>query len=420
MNSIPGPSIPSADPHKSPHPVVFLFLFLPFGIVSGYLTVTLAYLFSKAGISIEQIAILVSVSLIPQIFKFLWGPLVDTTLTVKSWYIISTVISAGCILATGIVPVKASSLPLLTTIIIISNFAVTFVGMAGNSFAAHDTPEHLKGRVSGYIQAGNMGGSGVGGGAGLWLAAHLPALWMAGAALALTCLLCCLGLFFVAEPVTALRAGSVVKTLQNVVNDVWSTLKSKLGLLAFIICSMPIGTCAASNLFAAVAKDWHASADVVALVTGVVGGLVTGVGSLIGGWICDMMDRKAAFILIGLVQAASAVGMAYFPHTELMYIIWTLIYALTIGLTYAAFNAVALEATGKGAAVTKFELFASVSNAPIYLMTFVAGVAYSKWGPKGMLNTEAVCATVAAVLFLGIKALIDRKKNMANVAPSSV
>jgi hypothetical protein len=42
--------------------------------------------------------------------------------------------------------------------------------------------------------------------------------------------------------------------------------------LALLIVFLPIGSGAASNLWAAVADDWHASANTVALVTGVVGG----------------------------------------------------------------------------------------------------------------------------------------------------
>jgi PAT family beta-lactamase induction signal transducer AmpG len=410
MSSIQGPFVTQANLHKSPHPVIFLILILPFGVMSGYLTVTLAYLFSKAGISIEQVAGLVAASFIPQIFKFVWAPLVDVTLTVKKWYALTTIISAACILVTAIVPIKVSSLPILTIIIIVSNFAVSFVAMAVNSLAAHDTPENLKGRVSGYMQAGNMGGSGVGGGAGLWLAQRMPQVWMSGGVLALACILCCAGLFFVKEPLSTVRVKSIGKTMNNLFRDVWQTIKAKLGVLALILCLMPIGTCAAMNLFAAVAKDWKASADIVALVTGVVGGLITGVGSLFGGWICDLMDRKAAYLWFGILQAACAVGMAFFPHTELMYIIWTLIYSITAGLAYAAYNAFTLEAIGKGAATTKFEIYASVSNAPIYLMTFIAGVAYSKWGANGMLNTEAVCAVGAVVLFVLIQGLINRRK----------
>jgi hypothetical protein len=40
-------------------------------------------LFTKAGIPLEQVAPLVAMVLLPNILKFIWAPLVDTTLICK-------------------------------------------------------------------------------------------------------------------------------------------------------------------------------------------------------------------------------------------------------------------------------------------------------------------------------------------------
>ena len=63
---------------KQVHPSVFMFLYLPFGVLSGYVTVTLGYLLTNAGIPLVQVAPIVSVGLLPNILKFLWAPLIDT------------------------------------------------------------------------------------------------------------------------------------------------------------------------------------------------------------------------------------------------------------------------------------------------------------------------------------------------------
>jgi len=409
MNNLNSPP-QTSDSTKSSHPIVFFVLYLPYGIFTGYLTVTLAYLFSRAGISIGQIAGLAAINLIPQIFKFLWTPIVDTSLSLKKWYIISTIVTSACLLATGIVPLRTSNLQFLTLMVIVSSFARSFIGASAAGLAAHDTPEKLKGRVGGYIQSGNLGGTAVGGGVGLWLAVHAPAAWMAAGALAFACVLCCAGLIFVKEPLSTIRAKSIKATVVNVVKDIWQTIKRKTGLLALILCLVPLGTGSAGFLFAAVAKDWRTGADTVALVTGIIGGMVTILGSLTGGWLCDLMNRQKAYILFGLLQTVSALAMAFFPHTPLMYITWTLLYIFSNGLNYAAFTAFALEAIGKGAAASKYELYASISFWPIYLMTWVAGAAYTKWGANGMLNTEACCALVGTALFICARALIKRKK----------
>ena len=387
-----------------------MFLILPFGVMAGYVTVALAYLFSKAGIPVAQVAALVAVGIVPHTWKFAWAPLVDATLSRKRWYVIANVVSAIGILATGIVPVKAASLPLLTIVILVSNFAVTFLGMATDSLMAYATPAELKGRAGGWFQAGNLGGGGIGGGVGLWLAERLPAQWMACAILAGACLLCCLGLFFLPEPESTIRETTLRKTFVNLFGDVWSVAKSRRGFLALFLCFLPIGSGAASNLWAAVAGDWCATADTVALVTGVLGGVLSGAGCLLGGWICDRMDRKAGYVLYGVLQAACAVGMAFAPRSQPMYIFWTCLYAVITGLTYAGFTAFVLEAIGTGAAATKYNVFASLSNAPIYYMTLIDGWAYTRRGAAGMLNTEAAICILGMLLFVAMLAAVNKLK----------
>ena len=395
------------------HPVVFMVLITPFGVMAGYLTVAIVYLLSQAGLSVEQVAELVATSFIPQTWKFLWAPVADTTLSRKKWYVIASVISAAGIFATGALPATPQSLPLLYVVVLMSNFTVTFLAMATESLMAYDTPEDRKGRASGWFQAGNLGGGGLGGGAGLWMAQNLPTPWMAGAVLALVCLACCAALLFVREPPPMPRGSHYRRDLALVAGDLWSVAKSRTGALALLICFLPIGTGAASGLWSAVADDWHASADTVALVTGVASGLVSAAGCFIGGWLCDRMDRKGAYALFGVLLALCATAMAVAPRTEAMYIVFTTVYALISGLTYAGFSALVLEAIGQGAAATKYNLFASLSNMPIAYMIVVDGWAHTRWGSGGMLHAEAAIGILALGVFVAGAAATRTRRRAA-------
>lgn len=392
--------------HKPVHPFLLTILILPMGVSTGFVSVTLGYLLSQAGISVDKIAALVATTLLPHIFKFIWSPLVDTTLSFKKWYWIASIITSIGIITLGILPLKESSLPLLTIIILLSQFAVTFLGMATAGLMAYDVPEALKGRAGGFYQAGNLGGIGLGGGLGLFLAQRLPALWMVTTILGLLCFLCALALFYFNDPKITIREEVVSKTYKKLWKDVWDTIKSKNGVLAILLCFLTLGTGAASNIWSAIAKDWQVNADTVALVTGVLGGLLSALGCIIGGWICDRINRRNAYLLFGLIGAVTAVGMAYAPRTELMFILWTSFYAIALGLSYAGFTAFTLEAIGKGAAATKYNILAALSNAPIYFMTYVVGIAYSRSGATFMLNTEAAYAVGAIVVFLLLKKIM--------------
>ena len=381
-------------------PVVFLVLMLPFGVMGGYLTVAVAYQLSQAGLSVEEIASLVAVSFIPHTWKFLWAPIVDTTLKRKTWYLLAAAVSAAGVWATGAVPAQARFIPLLYAVVLVSNLAVTFLAMSVESLMVYGTRPEQQGRAAGWFQAGNLGGYGLGGGAGLWMADHLSEPWIAGTVLAAACALCCAALAFVTEPPALIRTGSYRQRLAEVLKDLWQVTRSRLGYLALLICVLPIGSGAASNLWSAVAEEWHASADTVALVTGALNGVVSAAGCLAGGYLADRIDRKTAYALYGLVFAVCAAAMAWAPRTEPMYVLFTTAYAFIQGLSYAGFSAVVLEAIGLGAAATKYTLFASLSNMPIMYMTVIDGAAHTRWGAGGMLYIEALIGIVGLAVFI--------------------
>jgi MFS family permease len=387
-----------------------MILIVPFGTVSGYVTVAVAYLLVHAGVSVGQTAALVALSYVPHTWKFLWAPIADTTLTRKRWYVIAAVVSAVGLAAIGAIPATTTGLALLSVVVVVANVGVTFLGMSVESLMAYGTPPEFKGRAGGWFQAGNLGGSGIGGGAGLWLAQNLPAPWMAGAIIGACCLLCALPLFLIAEPAAAHRFDGIGRSLVEVGRDLWSVARGRIGMLALILCFLPIGSGAASNLWSAVADDWRASADAVALVNGVLGGIVSAIGCLAGGWLCDRMNRKGAYALYGVLQGVCAVAMALSPRTEAMYVVYVLAYAFVTGLTYAGFSAFVLEAMGTGAAATKYNVFASLSNIPIYYVTRLDGWAHTRWGPGGMLNCDAAAGLVGLLLFVGILAALPKPK----------
>lgn len=396
--------------HKAVHPFLLTILILPMGVSAGFVSVTLGYLLSQAGVSVDKIAALIAATFLPHIFKFLWAPLIDTTLSFKKWYLIAGIISSVGIIALGILPLKESSLPLLTYIILLSQFAITFLCMATEGLMAYDVPEELKGRAGGFFQAGNLGGVGLGGGLGLFLAQRLNEFWIVSTLLGVLCLLCALALFYFKSPKVTIVEETIGMTYKNLGKDVWSTLKSKNGILAMLLCLLTLGTGAAGNLWSSIAKDWQVNADTVALVTGVAGGLLSALGCLVGGWICDRMNRRNAYLIFGLLGAATAIGMAYSPRTEIMFILWTSFYAVVLGLSYAGFTAYTLEAIGKGAAATKYNIFAALSNSPIYLMIYVVGIAYAKNGATVMLNTEAGFAVGAIIVFILLQKIFFKAK----------
>jgi MFS family permease len=276
---------------------------------------------------------------------------------------------------------------------------------------AHLTPEDQRGRAGGWFQAGNLGGSGIGGGLGLFLATQLPQPWMSGAALGLAFALCG-ALMFTLPDVPQEQGKGVVAAVRGVVMELWEVIRTRDGLLAALICFLPIGTGAAGGVIAQaeIAAKWGADETHVGLVRGVLSGVIAALGCLVGGEICRFMSTRTAYASIGVLMALIAAVMGFAPANPTTFVVGGLIYSFATGLAYAAFTGLVLDTIGKGAVATKYNIFASLSNPPITYMGLVLASAATTWGPAGMLYTEAGAGLIAIALFYAVVMAVGARK----------
>lgn len=413
--------------HRPVRPWVWLFLNLPFGATSGFVTVTLGFVLKAQGLGDGAIAGLVALNLLPHTWKFFWAPIADATLTRKKWYLISNAVSCATILAIGFVPVEQHSLSVLGKLIFFNSLAITFLGMAVEGLMAHATPPEERGRAAGWFQAGNLGGSGVGGGLALLIAENVSTQ---AAFIAIAGILgaCTLVLRFVPEvPNVGVAAGDVpaarlvgsrmARSLSHtarevgrsfvvVAKDLWKVIASRRGVVGLILCFLPIGSGAASGLFGAMGDRWGASGNLVALTAGTLGGTIAAIGCIAGGWFSDRMRRALAYALSGLFIAVVAVGMAIAPQSALFYAVFTLVYSFATGVAYACFTGFVLEIIGTGAAATKYNAFASLSNIPIWYMTLVLGWTSEEHGVIKMLFMDAGSEIAGILVLLLVIAIV--------------
>ena len=396
---------------RPPHPIVYTVLIVPFGATGGFVSVALTFLATKSGLSVAQGATLIAAMMFPNVWKFFWAPIADTTLTRKRWYAIANVGCALGMLAMATLPLGPDSLDAMWGVILLSSFAATFVGFAVEALMAHLTPQHDRGRVGGWFQAGNLGGAGIGGGIGLWLLTHAPATWQAGVVLAALTLACSIPLAFLPD-VKAEPSSGVADALKNVVGDLWSVIRSPGGILCAVLCFVPVGTGAATGVLtqATVAAHWGAGESEVALVQGILTGVIAMLGCLAGGAVCARMRARNAYVLFGALMAATTAGMAIAPATASVYVGFSLVYSFVAGLSYAAFSGFVLDAIGAGNAATKYNGFASLSNTPIWYMGLLLAWVETRSGPAQMLLTESAMGIAGMAVFALAVFLVRRTR----------
>jgi predicted MFS family arabinose efflux permease len=390
------------------HPALFFPLLLPFGLVVGYSQVVTQYSLDKLGLAVVVVTAAQQTGGLPHTIKIFWAPALDARGMRKAWFLGSIAIAALTLALTVLVDAKAQ-LSLYTAMLFLANAGVATSSAAVDALMATTVPKERKGAAAGWSMAGNLGGTGIGGALALRLTEHLSK-GATAAALAAIMLACSVPVLFVDEPKR--EAHPALEAMKRMARDLWQTARSREGWTGLVICLSPVGAGAAINLFAgAMHKDYSGVGEnEVEWVTGMLGGVVSAVGCLAGGWLADRMNRRLAYALSGLTTAVIAVVMAFGPLTKDAFTYGTLLYQFTNGISYAAFVAFVLEMIGHdGPVATKYTLFVAASNAAISYTAILDGWGYDRAKVKGLFLTDAG-ATVTGILVLLLMMALVRKK----------
>jgi len=375
-------------------------LYFPLGLAIGFPSVALGYLGSRAGLDVSAVAGLVGMTFVAGGWKFLWAPVGDYTLSRKRWYVVSIAAVALGLLAMTAIPLSKATAPLLSALILVTTVAATFSAFATEGLMAHNTTPATRGRAAGWFQSGNQFGQTAGGGIGLWLVVHGPAPWVGGLALAAILFACAIPLIGLEEPPRALANASVGARIREAWRELADVLRSRAGRIALILAILPIGTGAAMFLFSAIAREFHASVDVVSSVLGLGGGVAIVAGCFVGGRLADRVAKPTAYAMSCGLGLVACVVMALSPRTSGSYAATTLFYTFTLGMVTASFTGLVLAIIGETAAATKINLFFAINTLFSLGMLRAAGWAHDAWSTNGMLLTEALTGVAALAVFV--------------------
>jgi hypothetical protein len=81
-------------------------------------------------------------------------------------------------------------------------------------------------------------------------------------------------IFFVSD-VRIVATERVTERMRILWQDIYSMVRSAIPLFTIVLVCSPIGAGAMNNLWSAVAPDWSTGPDTVALVTGILNGVIT-------------------------------------------------------------------------------------------------------------------------------------------------
>ena len=378
-------------------PAAYGLLTLPGGLGTGFITVTLGYVLTQQGFSVAQMAAIIAIHSLPSTWRFLMGPVVDVSLSPRRWYLICLIAGTGCIAAFAVAPLSPTAMPLLLLLSLGHGMAANASSASIIAAMALTSPHADRTTVGGWAQAGSLSGVGLGGGLGLWLATHAGGPAVSALVLSCICLACAFPLLWLRTPVrTAARFKDKVTGL---VSGLWRFVASRTGVLAVIAVTIPAALNASGNLYASVAADWGAPADLVALVTGVLSGVLSLPGCVVAGYLCKRFPSRVVYVFAAALCALGQVGMALGPQTPAAFATFILVNAVVQGLAWGAVTAVIYEHLSPAAAATLGTMLGSLCNVPVVLMIVLVGRVQTASGSVAMLLTEAGVAVVSLTAY---------------------
>ena len=384
----------SAVKHNSPW--LFGILGIPNGLSNAIIVILMPYVLRRQGVAVDRIAEIVALASIPNVWYFLYSPVVDLGLRRRSWILLSAA-GAGSFAALAVLS-SAGSLGILTVLLVASGTVGSLISSANGALLSFLDPR-VRGRASGWYQAGNLGGGTVGGGMAIWLADRVNLPGLAFGVFVLIFLPATAALL-IREPAPHRRA--VIPVFKDLFKDLRDVLWSRRTLVGLVFFLSPVGSAAVANLASGLGPDYHAPAGEVMWISGIAGGLLSALGSLVGGFVCDRMNRMQAYALSGGLSALFAAYLAFAPHTPWTYALGYSGYSIAAGFAYAVFTALVLEVMGRRhhAAGTAYALFVATGNVPILYMTWLDGVGYKYGAVRGLMTVDALANGMGALLLL--------------------
>jgi PAT family beta-lactamase induction signal transducer AmpG len=375
--------------------------YLPFGLFSGFYIVAMPFLLSTRGMRTDAIGAITTLILIPTFTSFLIAPLVDCGLQRRTWALLWAAITALCLIG-GVLSLEAAANGhiaacasfLFTGSLTVQLYSSTMGGMTPNLIAPKDT-----GRVSAWLNIANLGGIGVGGQIAISLI-HLLGTRLGACTDAALIFAPALLLLVVGAEDRVPRA--VAETMRRLFHDLWQISRTRSAFIGLLIFITPSATFAGFNLFSSLGADFHTSSATTTWLTGLGNTLFCCLGAVLGGWLSNRLDRRILFVATGMVAAIGSLGMAFGPHTAIVFCTGVSFYYLLAGINFVACSAAAFDIMGikNPLSATQYALLMAACNVAIETVTTSDARSYAHFGARGFFLCDALLSLITGTIML--------------------
>ncbi len=391
---------------KTPPVWILALPWLSFGMVSGFVLVTLPNLLGAQGIPGARVALAVAVIGSPMFWNFIFAPLLDVRFNRRTYALVFGIISVA---ATAYTLLHLRQLAVVESTMLIGFLSVCMYQSAVGGWVGSLIAEGQDSTLGAWSTVYNLGGGGI----GTMLSGYAVEHWgtTAAAALCFAVFLAPLLSFFLipARQTGAVRMG---ENFGRFVREIGVLIRRPGVLMALAMFILPSASFALTNVLSGWSGDFRASEGFVSLIGG--GGIIAGgiIGSLLVPLLARRIPLRALYLCIGLVGAAFTLSMLLLPRTEAVFGLVFLGENTMQSAAIAASAAITFEVIGSGnpLAATTYALLIAAGNLPIDYMAAVDARGYAWNGVGGAFLTDALLSAGACILLV----LLFRRKLLAH------
>jgi MFS transporter, PAT family, beta-lactamase induction signal transducer AmpG len=365
------------------------------GVIQGGV---LGYLLSLQAVDSGTQAHLIGLLSLPTSLYFLWSPITDFFIRRRSWLLVGALTAALLTLLAFRQP-QLSSQGALILMLIGACCSQLVVSSAGGMMGALHS-EQTRRRAGSFYQAGSAGFGALSAWALIYLSSRVTRDTLG---LIVAALIAIPALFALAAPrQEQISEHSFGLTLRRIWGECRDTFW-RWDALPYVACmTLPIASGAATGLLPGVAIQYGVSGDNVALINGLVGGIVTAIGAGGMSLLRTRMRAPVLYCVVGLVNCACLAILWLGPMNGATYFLGVLLYNLSLGACLAMFTAVVLEFLGEAgkSGSARYSIINSLGNIPVLYMLQVDGWGGDHGGARGIAAAETVVGAIGAVALL--------------------
>lgn len=385
----------------------------PFGLVGGFVVVTLPQILAEQGVSGGHIAAITAAILSPSFWAFLFAPMLDVRFRRRTYALLFGLLTA---VAAAFTVFDHSNLLMVEVIMIVSQlFSAFYQGSVGGWMGSLITREQDS-LLGTWFTVANVGGSGLMIVIGGPIFLHAPRLFASVFMFVVLMLPMLLFLLIPAPKPDKLLAS---ESFGRFWHEVASLLKRREVLIGLALFMMPSASFALTNVLGGIGKTFHASPNTVSFFAGA-GSVVAGIG---GSFLVPLLAKKIPlrrlYLTIGFVGATFTLTTLLLPRAP-----WTFALVFTgeiifQSLAFTAANGITFEIIGPDnpLAATIFTLLMAATNLPITYMGFFDGWGLDRAGLVGGFAVDAGLSMTACILLaIGLRKWLFAPHQVPEVA----